>query len=150
MDRPDDYVNPEGAVAPGYLANHGARVFNRIVDAALRPQGLSLALIGPLLILWWKGPLLQRDLVLASSVKQPAMVALLDKLEGMGLIARTPSQDDRRAAKVTLTDEGQAAAVRGRQALLAANSRGLFGFSPEEVDLLVRLLQRLIANLESP
>ncbi len=32
-----------------------------------------LALIGPIMLLSWKGPMLQRDLVIAWAVKQPAM-----------------------------------------------------------------------------
>jgi hypothetical protein len=67
--------HPEAAVAPGYLANHAARVFNRLVDGRLREHGLTLSLTGPLLLLLWKGPMLQRDLVRHSAVKQPAMVA---------------------------------------------------------------------------
>ncbi len=85
----DELIHPQAAVAPGYLANHAARVFNRLVDAELRPHGVSLALIGPIMLLSWKGPMLQRDLVIASAVKQPAMVTLLDKLEGLKLIKRT-------------------------------------------------------------
>jgi MarR family transcriptional regulator, transcriptional regulator for hemolysin len=148
MQHQDNDTHPEAAVAPGYLANHAARVFNRGVDADLRPHGLSLALIGPLLLLSWKGPMLQRDLVRSSAVKQPAMVALLDKLEGMALIARTPAPADRRAAMVRLTNQGQAAARLGGQALIDGNDRGLAGFSPEEGARLVVLLQRFIANLQ--
>lgn len=144
----DDHIHPEAAVAPGYLANHAARVFNRLVDTALRPHGLSLSLIGPVMLLSWKGPMLQRDLVRSSAVKQPAMVALLDKLEAMMLISRTPSATDRRAAMVELTEKGLEAAAFGRQALLAANAQGLEGFSPAEAKLIVHLFQRLIDNLE--
>lgn len=71
----NELIHPQAAVAPGYLANHAARVFNRLVDAQLRPHGVSLALIGPIMLLSWKGPMLQRDLVIASAVKQPAMDA---------------------------------------------------------------------------
>lgn len=148
MPRQDEPIHPEAAVAPGYLANHAARVFNRLVDTALRPYGLSLALIGPIMLLSWKGPMLQRDLVRASAVKQPAMVALLDKLEAMTLISRSPSSTDRRAALVELTSQGQEAALRGRDALLDANAKGLEGFSPEEAASMVRLFQRLIDNFE--
>ena len=148
MQERDDLIHPEAAVAPGYLANHAARVFNRLVDAALRPHGLSLALIGPILLLSWKGPMLQRDLVRASAVKQPAMVALLDKLEAMALIERTPSPTDGRAALVQLTDWGRKAAALGGEALVDANEQGLEGFSPVEAGLIVQLLQRLIGNLE--
>ena len=85
MKRREDDTHPEAAVSPDYLAKHAARLFNRQVDTALRPHGLTLALIGPILLLSWKGPMLQRDLVRSSAVKQPAMVALLNKLEAMAL-----------------------------------------------------------------
>jgi DNA-binding MarR family transcriptional regulator len=148
MSHDSDQIHPQAAVAPGYLANHAARVFNRMVDATLRPHGLSLALIGPLMLLSWKGAMLQRDLVRASAVKQPAMVALLDKLETMGLITRSPSPTDRRAAMVQLTPDGHEAAAIGGRALVGGNDQGLAGFSADEADALVGLLQRLIRNLE--
>ena len=144
----DEPIHPEAAVAPGYLANHAARVFNRNVDAALREHGLSLSLIGPILLLSWRGAMRQRDLVAASAVKQPAMVALLDKLEGMGLVARTPAPDDGRAAIVSLTETGSRMADIGGNALRAENARGLAGLSAKEATMLVTLLQRLIAGLE--
>ncbi|MGN7998943.1 MarR family winged helix-turn-helix transcriptional regulator [Sphingomonas sp. 22176] len=142
-------VYPDAAVAPGYLANHAARLFNRQVDTALRPYGLTMALISPLLLLSWKGPLLQRDLVRWSAVKQPAMAALLDKLEAMDFVTRTTSTTDRRAASVRLTEAGHDAARIGGDALIAANQRGLAGFSDSEATGLVTLLQRFIANYEA-
>lgn len=143
-------VHPEAAVAPGYLANHAARVFNRLVDGRLREHGLTLSLIGPLLLLSWKGPMLQRDLVRHSAVKQPAMVALLDKLEGAGMITRLASAADKRAATVDLTDRGRDAAAIGRAALLEMNAKAVSGFASQETALVVDLLARVIANLESP
>lgn len=89
VERANEAIHPEAAVAPGYLANHAARVFNRLVDGRLREHDLTLSLIGPLLLLSWKGSLLQRDLVRHSAVKQPVMVALLDKLEAAGMITRS-------------------------------------------------------------
>jgi MarR family transcriptional regulator for hemolysin len=149
MSDDDANIHPQAAIAPGYLANHAARVFNRMVDATLRPHGLTLALIGPIMLLSWKGAMLQRDLVRSSAVKQPAMVALLDKLESMGLIARLPSSTDRRAAMVQLTDSGHEAAVIGGRALESGNECGLVGFSPDEAATLVSLLKRLIDSLEA-
>lgn len=143
-------IHPEAAVAPGYLANHAARVFNRLVDGRLREHGLTLSLIGPLLLLSWKGPMLQRDLVRHSAVKQPAMVALLDKLEAAGMITRLASAADKRAATVDLTDRGREAAALGRAALLEMNAKAVSGFAPQETALVVNLLARVIANLEAP
>ncbi len=143
-------IHPEAAVAPGYLANHAARAFNRMVDARLRDHGLTLALIGPLLLLSWKGAMLQRDIVRASAVKQPAMVALLDKLQGMSLIEREVLPSDKRAAAVRLTAAGENAAAIGRRVLLDVNAVGVTGFTQEEAALFVGFLDRLIANLDAP
>lgn len=141
-------IHPEAAIAPGYLANHAARVFNRKVDARLRAHGLTLALIGPLLLLNWKGAMLQRDLVQASAVKQPAMVALLDKLEAMAMITRAVLPSDKRAATVSLTDAGRDAARTGGRILHEVNDLGVAGFSKEEAATFIRFLGRLITNLE--
>ncbi len=145
----DPRIHPQAAVAPGYLANHAARAFNRRVDTELRPHGLSLALLGPIMLLSWKGPMLQRDLVRDSAVKQPAMVALLRKLERLGLIERSLNTADRRASTVSLTAAGSEMASVGSCALLGANAVGTAGFTTEEASQLVSLLHRLIAALES-
>ena len=92
--------------------------------------------------------MLQRDIVRSSAIKQPAMVALLDKLEVMGLIFRTPSESDRRAAMVKLTERGSEAALIGRDVLIATNRQGLEGFSEDEANSMITLFQRLIANFE--
>lgn len=146
--RNDENIHPEAAVAPGYLANHAERVFNRAVEAALRPHGISLALLGPLLWLSWRGPMLQRDLVHASAIKQPAMVAILDKLEAAGFVEREPLPEDRRASTVSITEQGKQIAAVGKQVLLDTNARGVDGFTPEEATALVTLLHRFIGNLE--
>lgn len=146
MDAHDTEVHPEAAVAPGFLATHAAQAFNRRADEALRAQGLSLALIAPLLLLHWKGPMLQRDIVRHSAVKQPAMVAMLGKLEDLALIQRAEIAADRRAALIQLTATGKDAALRGGEVLRTLNQAGLDGFSAEEITLLVRLLQRFSDN----
>ena len=143
----DGNPHPEAAAAPGYLTNHAARLFNRQVDARLRGKNLSLALAGPLLLLAWKGPMLQRDLVTFSSVKQPAMVALLDKLEAAGLIRRSPSETDRRASLVSLTEEGKHNAVLARRTLLDVNSEATAGFTDVEAAQFAQLLRRFTENL---
>jgi MarR family transcriptional regulator for hemolysin len=148
QDGEDVYV--EALDMPGYLAHHATRVFNRRVDAALKPHGVSIALLGPLLLLSRRGTLLQRDLVRGLGVGQPAMVPILAKLEAAGLVERSSDAADRRAAPIRLTAAGQDVVVIGKQVLIDANKQGLHDFSGEDATRLVRLLQRLIANLEAP
>ncbi len=91
--------------------------------------------------------MLQRDLVTFSSVKQPAMVALLDKLEAAGLIRRSPSETDKRAALVALTEEGEHTAVLARRTLLDVNSEATAGFTDAEAEQFALLLRRFTENL---
>ena len=144
-DDPD--IHPDAAASPGYLANHVARSFNRLVDDALRPHGMSMALMGPLLWLSWQGPMLQRDLVKASAVKQPAMVALLDKLEAGSFIERAPLPEHRRASLIRLTKHGEAMAAVGRNAFSEVNARALQGLDPAEAERLMASLWRILTNL---
>ncbi|MCF5929707.1 MarR family transcriptional regulator, partial [Xanthomonas perforans] len=71
-----------------------------------------------------------------------------DKLEGLKLIKRTPTPQDRRAALVALTARGRKIAELGGQALLGMNAVALEGFSADEVQQTVALMHRLIANME--
>lgn len=147
MGAHDIEVHPEAALAPGFLTTHAAQTFNRLADEALRADGISLALLAPLMLIHWKGPMLQRDIVLHSAVRQPALVAVLDKLEHFGLIQRGAVAADRRAAMIELTANGRAAALRGGDILRSLNHLGLAGFSTEETAQLVALLQRFGDNL---
>lgn len=48
-----------------------------------------------------------RELAARERISPPAMSNHVDRLERDGLVARTPSSDDRRRVGLTLTDEGQ-------------------------------------------
>jgi DNA-binding MarR family transcriptional regulator len=48
-----------------------------------------------------------RELAAGERVSPPAMSKHVDRLERDGLVARTPSADDRRRVGLTLTEEGQ-------------------------------------------
>ncbi|HEY2373693.1 MAG TPA: MarR family transcriptional regulator [Gaiellaceae bacterium] len=48
-----------------------------------------------------------RELAARERVSPPALSNRVDRLEQDGLVARTPSDDDRRRVGLTLTDEGQ-------------------------------------------
>ena len=141
-------MHPEAAVAPGFLTTHAAQAFNRRADEALRPHGLSLALLAPLLLIHWKGAMLQRDVVRHSAVRQPALVAVLSKLEQQKLISRSAMATDRRAAMIDLTTSGREAALAGGNILRDLNAEGLAGFSDQEIALLISLTQRFTDNLE--
>lgn len=135
--------------APGLLTNHAARVFNRRMDALLRPLGIALAHLSPLMLLRRDGPMLQRDLARGLGIGQPGMVHAIGRLEGGGFITRRPAEKDRRATIIELTDKGRETVELASPLLVEANEHALSGFTAEESRALTSLLQRLIANLET-
>ena len=135
--------------APGLLTNHAARVFNRRMDSLLRPLGIALAHLTPLMLLQRDGPMLQRDLVRGSGIGQPGMVHAIARLEQGGFISRRAAERDRRATIIELTDKGRQTIALASPFLVQVNEHALSGFTPEESRTLTTLLGRLIANLEA-
>ena len=73
-------------------------------------------------------------------VVKPQMTLLLDKLEGLGLVARTPSEQDRRRLQVALTVQGEVVLAQALTRMDEALTSTLAGLAEGEVDELVRSL----------
>jgi DNA-binding MarR family transcriptional regulator len=74
-----------------------------------------------------------RELAAGERVSPPAMSKHVDRLERDGLVARTPSADDRRRVGLTLTDEGQRVLRRVRSRRTAWLASRLGELSPAEL-----------------
>jgi len=75
-----------------------------------------------------------------------AMTRALDRLEAKGLIRRERSSQDRRVVKLALTEAGRAVALRVPAVLAEVMNAHLAGFTEPEWQVLVGLLQRMVAN----
>ena len=75
-------------------------------------------------------------------VTPPAATKNIDKLEGLGLVARTPCEDDRRATLLAPSRKGQGLVRRYEERKQARLVPVLEAFSAAELDQLVRLLER--------
>ena len=73
-----------------------------------------------------------RDLAARERVRPPAMTKHVDRLERDGLVARTPSDDDRRRVGIALTDEGQRLLRRVRSRRTVWLAQRLAGLTKEE------------------
>jgi DNA-binding MarR family transcriptional regulator len=92
-----------------------------------------------------------RELAARERVSPPAMSNHVDRLERDGLVARTPSVDDRRRVGLALTDEGQRLLRRVRSRRTAWLSSRLGKLTPEElaaVEAAVEPLSRLLREEE--
>src|SRR5438094_1721 len=88
-----------------------------------------------------------RELAARERISPPALTNHVNRLQRAGLVARTPSPDDRRRVGLTLTDEGQRVLrrVRSRRAAWLASRLG--GLTPDElaaVEAAVEPLSRLV------
>jgi MarR family transcriptional regulator, organic hydroperoxide resistance regulator len=71
------------------------------------------------------------------------MMALIDRLEERGLVARRRSAADRRRQELTLTADGEALLGQAMQAVEAHERRFTARFSAAELETLVELLGRV-------
>jgi len=78
------------------------------------------------------------------------MTALIDQLEGRGLVERHPDPLDRRALLVRLTPEGRQLIERAHQAYLIEERELLRVFDAREREQLIELLRKLLVSLEEP
>jgi DNA-binding MarR family transcriptional regulator len=117
-------------------------VASLLADAGVYP-GQELLLQ----VLWDRGPKSQAELATALHLDPSTVTKTLQRLERHGLIARCPSELDRRAHVVSTTTAGDTLRDKIRQAMAETERRAVAGLSPEEVAELARLLGRVHENL---
>jgi DNA-binding MarR family transcriptional regulator len=69
---------------------------------------------------------------------------LIDRAEAAGVVSRQPDPEDRRAQRITFTEEGKQAVDQFLPRLLTVLDRTVFAsLTPQEVEVLLRLLTRV-------
>jgi DNA-binding MarR family transcriptional regulator len=91
----------------GYLLKHAQQRFSEISTEALRPYGVTGRQCAILATIAGQDSLAQQDVARILDVDRTTMVALIDDLEGAGLVVRRTHPDDRRKNLVELTPLGK-------------------------------------------
>ncbi|MCS0638576.1 MarR family transcriptional regulator [Streptomyces sp. LP05-1] len=129
-----------------------AAVMGDRVGRAYAPFGLSRGEFDVLATLRRSGEpytLSPRELAATLMLTTGGMTGRLDKLERRGLLARHPDPDDRRALRVTLTEQGLAVVEESVGAGLAAQRAAVdAALTPEEAADLAGLLRKLLRATE--
>ena len=95
------------------------------------------------------GPTRPGVLALRLSVEASHVTRQLRQLETAGYVTRIPDPDDRRAHRVQLTDVGEAAVDRVRDASRRGIAMAVADWSPEDLHQLAALFQRLVDDFVS-
>ena len=133
---------------PGHLISRASRLLLRFADTRFRQLGLGVAAFPVLNMLRTGQKLSQKDLALCVKIEQPSMAQLLARLERDGMIRRTPDPEDGRASLISITRKALGILPQVDAVVDEGNQMALAGMSDGETELLIDLLQRLIANLE--
>jgi DNA-binding MarR family transcriptional regulator len=142
---PEYYTNPENSI--GYLARIAFRSFSRVLERRTLQHDISAGQWRFLRQLWREDGLTQRELSARVGMREPTTVVALKGLEANGLVRRERSAIDKRKMHIFLTPH----AKRLEKILAPLNAEvheiATAGMSAQEVEMLQRLLQRVIANL---
>jgi DNA-binding MarR family transcriptional regulator len=123
------------------LAGRGGVAGDRVREA-LSATGLAVRSAFTLMHLA-DGPVNQQALIDLLEVDPSALVAVLNELEGLGLVSRQRDPADRRRHIVTMTDEGTKALRVIDSVLDKADDELFSALSPAERDQLQRLLTKV-------
>ncbi|WP_073948224.1 MarR family winged helix-turn-helix transcriptional regulator [Streptomyces kebangsaanensis] len=157
-DAVDAIIDQWAAVRPD-LDTAGMEVFGRIfrlsramgerMEKAYAPYGVSRGEFDVLATLRRSGAphtLSPRQLSATLMLTTGGMTGRLDKLEGAGLLRRSPDPHDRRGLQVTLTDKGLRLIDEAVGAGLAAQTEALSALDTERAGQLADLLRELLAG----
>ena len=161
MTAPDTVAVPEHASrrhaagsavldAIGPLVHAVAKSWREELDRRLRPLGLTRVQWQALLLVS-RAPrgLTQRELADALDIGAPATVALVDRMERDGLVARAPVPGDRRRNAVRATAASRRLFARIEATAGALRQEIFGGFPGEELRTLQRLLTKAKQRIEA-
>jgi len=136
------------AVLPiGLRLTQVSRAVARAFDAAMAAAGGSLPIWLVLLNVKTRSLANQRELAEAMGIREATLTHHLNAMEASGLLTRRRDPANRRIHVVALTDEGEQAFIRLRDAAIAFDAQLRLGVSDADTATLSELLGRLAANV---
>jgi MarR family transcriptional regulator, transcriptional regulator for hemolysin len=131
----------------GLRLTQAARAVERAFDDALGAAGGTLPVWLILLNLKIHKPANQRELADAVGVREATLTHHLNAMDARGLVTRTREASNRRVQVVALTEAGEAAFLRLREAAMAFDATLRAGLADADLETLSTLLGHLAANV---
>ena len=131
----------------GLVVAATAKTLGRSFDDALVAAGGSRPAWLVLLALKTQRPETQRELAAAVGIEGATLTHHLDAMQRAGLVSRERLPGNRRVQRVELTDAGEQAFMRMRDAARRFDTRIRRGLADDDVDRLRELLAALAQNI---
>jgi DNA-binding MarR family transcriptional regulator len=141
---------PEATLPLGALLYRLGQRLHGEFERSLGPLGFAPQHYFVLFNLSRYGPRSQLSLGGCAAINRTTMVALIDHLEGLGLVTRQRDPNDRRAYVIHLTEKGAATLEQAMALHHEAEARCLRPLSTREQKLLRDLLARLTPPPATP
>lgn len=96
-----------------------------------------------------KGDVFQKDIEKWFHIRRSTATVMLQNMEQKGLIERVPVPSDGRLKKILLTEKAKEMHIRVKEEIDEFHKELEEGFSPEEKECFLAMLDRIRGNLES-
>lgn len=134
----------------GQVLHLVAKAWRQQLDGRLKPMGLTRAKwLALILISRSGGGITQRALAEKMEIGEPAVVALIDRLEKDEFIVRNPMPGDRRARSLALTAPGKRLISKIEAVAGTLREELLAGFSAAELNTTSDVLARMKIKIEA-
>lgn len=130
-----------------YLLNRARQQVYKYADSRSEAElGISVTQLGALLLIAQDEGCLLKDLAQNLNLNNSALTGLASRMENNGLIERRACEQDGRASRLHLTALGQAKVRSALPLIQQLNAALAEGFSAAEVQVILRFLNRLVAE----
>ena len=133
----------------GHWLMLAAKDYERAVNAAIEPSGITWRQAQVLGWLAYEGELTQADLAERLSIEAPTLVGILDRMERNGWICRHDCPTDRRKKIIRATPEAEPEWEKVLSCAQGVRALATRGFSEEERRTLIELLSRVRQNISA-
>jgi MarR family transcriptional regulator for hemolysin len=131
----------------GFLLDEVARLYTKRLEAHARGLSLTLTQCKALAVLANCEGVCQQRLAQISQIDPMRLVRILDRLEAFGLAERRSDPQDRRAHVLAITESAKPVVRRIWQIVGDTDTEVVMGLAGGELHLLMKLLERIHANL---
>ena len=129
------------------MADHA--MLQKLVMSRIKPLGLTTGQPKVLDFLQDHDGAMQKDIAKGCHIKPSSLSTILGGMERAGLLERSTRDENRRTVYVRLTDLGREQCRRLNAIFAATEAEALRGFSPQEMQQVQTLLERIYHNLNN-